>query len=150
MSSELILESVDEMIGYINYGHGKMVWRPHCEKKINNGIQALIQSGSISEALRLKIEGLKKEVHVRVAAGTVRGGAKNDPVMCKGLVLRTKKAQARAFIELLGLLDENILGEFYNIIPRGIGKELGPQLYGELLRTNNDMLYTVRSIAVVN
>jgi hypothetical protein len=105
-----------------------MVWRLDCEKKINNGIQALIQSGSISEALRLKIEGLKKEVHVRVAAGTVWGGAKNDPVMCEGLVLRTTKAQARARIELLGLLDENILGEFYDIIPRGINKELGPQL----------------------
>jgi hypothetical protein len=71
MSSELISKSADEMIGYINYGHDKMVWRPECEKKINNGIQALIQSRSISEALRLK-----KEIHVRVAAGTVRGGSK--------------------------------------------------------------------------
>jgi hypothetical protein len=150
MSSELISESVDEMIGYINYGHDKMVWRPECEKKINNGIQAIIQSGSISEALRLKILGLKKEIHIRVAAGTVRGGPKNDPVMCEGLVLRTTKAQARASIELLGLLDENVLGNFYSIIPRGIDKELGPQLYGELLRTNNDMLNTLRSIAVVN
>jgi hypothetical protein len=32
-SSELISESVDEMIGYINYGHDKMVWRPECEKR---------------------------------------------------------------------------------------------------------------------
>jgi hypothetical protein len=65
-------------------------------------------------------------------------------------VLRTTKAQARASIELLGLLDEKVLGEFYSIIPRGIDKELGPQLYGELLRTNNDMLNTLRSITVVN
>jgi len=70
--------------------------------------------------------------------------------MCEGLVLRTTKAQARASIELLGLLDEKVLGEFYSIIPRGIDKELGPQLYGELLRTNNDMLNTLRSITVVN
>jgi hypothetical protein len=150
MSSELISENVDEMIGYINYGHDKLVWRPECEKKINNGIQALIQSGSISEALRLKIEGLKKEIHVRVATGSFRGGTRNDPVMCEGLVLRTTKAQARACIELLGLLDENILGDFYSIIPKGIDKELGPKLYGDLLRTNNDMLNTLRSIAVVN
>jgi hypothetical protein len=150
MSSDLIAESVDEMIGYINYGHDKMVWRPECEKKINNGIHALIQSGSIPEALRLKIKGLKKEIKIRVAAGTFRGGSKNDPVMCEGLVLRTTKAQSRASIELLGLLDENVLGEFYSIIPRGIDKELGPQLYGDLLRTNNDMLNTLRSISVVN
>jgi hypothetical protein len=150
MSSELISESVDEMIGYINYGHDKMVWRPECEKKINNGMQAMIQNGSISEALSLKIKGLKKQIHVRVAAGTFRGGTRNDPVMCEGLVLRTTKAQARASIELLGLLDEKVLGEFYSIIPRGIDKELGHQLYGELLRTNNDMLNTLRSIAVVN
>jgi len=152
MSSELISENVDEMIGYINYGHDKLVWRPECEKKLNNGIQALIQSGSISEALRLKIEGLKKEIHVRVATGSFRGGTRNDPVMCEGLVLRTTKAQARASIELLGLLDENILGDFYSIIPKGIDKELGPKLYGDLLRTNNDMLntLTLRSIAVVN
>jgi hypothetical protein len=150
MSSNLISESVDEMIGYINYGHDKMVWRPGCEKKINNGIQALIQSGSISEALRFKIEGLKKEIYVRVAASTIHGGLRYDPVMCEGLVLRTTKAQARATIELLGLLDENVLGKFYGIIPRGIDKELGPQLYGDLLRTNNDMLNTLRSIAVVN
>jgi hypothetical protein len=150
MSSELISESVDEMIGYINYGHDKMVWRPECEKKINNGMQAMIQNGSISEALSLKIKGLKKQIHVRVAAGTFRGGTRNDPVMCEGLVLRTTKAQARASIELLGLLDEKVLGEFHSIIPRGIDKELGHQLYGELLRTNNDMLNTLRSIAVVN
>ena len=85
-----------------------------------------------------------------VAAGIIRGGARHDPVMCEGLVLRTSKAQARASIELLGLLDEKVLGEFYGIIPRGIDKELGPQLYGELLRTNNDMLNTLRSITVVN
>jgi hypothetical protein len=150
MSSEFISESIDEMIGYINYGHDKMVWRPEVEKKINNSIQAMIQSGSIPEALRLKIRGLKKQIHVRVAAGTFRGGTKNDPVMCEGLVLRTTKAQARASIELLGLLDEKVLGEFYSIIPRGIDKELGNQLYGELLRTNNDMLNTLRSITVVN
>jgi hypothetical protein len=150
MSSELISENIDEMIGYINYGHDKMVWRPEVEKKINNNIQAMIQSGSISEALRLKIRGLKKQIHVRVAAGTFRGGTKNDPVMCEGLVLRTTKVQARASIELLGLLDEKVLGEFYSIIPRGIDKELGNQLYGELLRTNNDMLNTLRSITVVN
>jgi hypothetical protein len=70
--------------------------------------------------------------------------------MCEGLVLRTTKAQARACIKLLGLLDENTLGEFYSIIPRGIDKKLGPQLYGDLLRTNNDMLNTLRSVAVVN
>jgi hypothetical protein len=150
MSSEFISENIDEIIGYINYGHDKMVWRPEVEKKINNGIKAMIQNGSIPEALRLKIIGLKKQIHVRVAAGTVRGGTKNEPVMCEGLVLRTTKAQARASIELLGLLDEKVLGEFYSIIPRGIDKELGPQLYGELLRTNNDMLNTLRSITVVN
>jgi hypothetical protein len=150
MSSEYISESIDEMIGYINYGHDKMVWRPEVEKKINNSIQALIQNGSIPEALRLKIRGLKKPIHVRVAAGTFRGGTRHDPVMCEGLVLRTSKAQARASIEILGLLDEKVLGEFYSIIPRGIDKELGPQLYGELLRTNNDMLNTLRSITVVN
>jgi hypothetical protein len=65
-------------------------------------------------------------------------------------VLRTTKAQARASIELLGLLDKNVLGKFYGIIPGGIDKELGPQLYGDLLRTNNDMLNTLWSIAVVN
>ena len=150
MSSDLISENVDEMIGYINYGHDKMVWRPECEKKINNGIQALIQSGSISEALKFKINGLKKRIHVRVAAGTFRGGQKHDPVMCEGLVLRTTKAQARATIELLGLMDENVLGQFYDIIPRGVDKELGPKSYGELLRRNNDMLNTLRSITVVN
>ena len=150
MSSDLISENVDEMIGYISYGHDKLVWRPECEKKINNGIQALIQSDSVSEALKFKIEGLKKGIHVRVAAGTFRGGTKNDPVMCEGLVLRTTKAQARAAIELLGLMDENILGPFYGIVPRGIDKELGPKMYGDLLRANNDMLNTLRSIAVVN
>ena len=150
MSSELISESVDEMIGYINYGHDKMVWRPDCEKKINNGMKALIQSESIPEALRLKIQGLKKGIHVRVATGTVRGGTRNEPVMCEGLVLRTTKVQARACIELLGLLDDNILGDFYSIVPRGVDKELGPQMYGDYLRANNDMLNTIRAIAVVN
>jgi hypothetical protein len=119
------------MIGYINYGHDKMVWRPDCELKINNRTQALVQSGSISEALRLKIKELKKEIHIRVPAGTFRGGSKNDPVMCEELVLRTAKVQARASIELLRLLDKNVLGKFYSIIPRGIDKKLGPQLYGE-------------------
>jgi hypothetical protein len=110
----------------------------------------LVQNGSISQALKLKIEGLKKEIHVRVAPGTVRGGIRTDPVMCEGLVLRTTKAQARAAIELLGLLEDNTLGDFYTIIPRGIEKELGNQLYGELLQANNDVLNTLRSIAVVN
>ena len=150
MSSDLISENVDEMIGHINFGHDKLVWRPECEKKINNGIKSIIQSGSISEALKLKIRSLKKEIHVRVAAGTFRGGPRNDPVMCEGLVLRTTKAQARATIELLGLIDDNILGQFYEIIPRGIDRELGPRLYGDLLRTNNDMLNTLRSVTVVN
>ena len=150
MESELIHENIDEMVGYINFGHDKMVWRPECEKKINNGIQALIQSGSISEALRLKINGLKKDIKIRVATGTFRGGPSNDPVMCEGLVLRTTKAQARACMELLGSLDDNLLGNFYSIIPKGIDKELGPQYYGELLRTNNDMLNKLRAITVVN
>lgn len=113
-------------------------------------MQALIQSGSVSEALRLKIKGLKKEIHVRVAASIVRDGSTNDPVMCEGLVLRTTKAQARACIELLGLLNENVLGESYIIIPSGIDTELGPQLFGDLLRTNNDMMNKLRAIAVVN
>ena len=150
MSSDLISENVDEMIGYVNYGHDKMVWRPECEKKINNGIQALIQSGSVPEALRLKIASLKKQIHVRVAIGTIRGGPRNDPVMCEGLVLRTTKAQARASIELLGLLDDNILGNFYSIIPRGVDRDLGPKLYGDFLRANNDMMNKLRAIAVVN
>jgi hypothetical protein len=85
MSSEFISENIDEMIGYINYGHDKMVWRPEIEKKINNGIKAMIQNGSIPEALRLKIKGLKKQIHVRVAAGTFRGGTRNDPAMCEGV-----------------------------------------------------------------
>jgi hypothetical protein len=51
---------------------------------------------------------------------------------------------------ILGLLEENILREFYDIIPRGIDKALGHHLYGELLRNNNDMLNTLRSITVVN
>jgi hypothetical protein len=101
MSSEYISENIDEIIGYINYGHDKMVWRPEIEKKINNGIKAMIQNGSIPEALRLKIRGLKKTIKVRVAAGTIRGGTRHDPVMCEGLVLRTSKAQARASIDLL-------------------------------------------------
>jgi hypothetical protein len=58
---------------------------------------------------------------------------------------------ARSTIELLGLLDDKIQGEFYTIISRGVDKELGQQLYGELLRTNNDVLNTLRPIvAVVN
>jgi hypothetical protein len=52
MTSELISESVDEMIGFVNYGHDKLVWRPDRETKINNGIKALIQSKSISTALK--------------------------------------------------------------------------------------------------
>jgi hypothetical protein len=115
MSSKLISENVDETIGFVSHGHDTMVWRPDCEKKINNGIQALVQSGSISEALKLKIERLKKEIHVRVAPGIVRGGERNDPVICEGLVLRTTKAQARTSIELSGLLEENILEEFCDI-----------------------------------
>jgi hypothetical protein len=130
--------------------HDKLVWRPDCEIKINNGIKALIQSGSISTALQLKIKGLRKEIQVRVAPGTFSGGSRNDPVMCEGLVLRTTKVQARSAIELLGLLDDNLLGGFYTIVPRGIDKELGNHLYGELLRTNNDVLNTLRPIAVVN
>jgi hypothetical protein len=78
------------------------------------------------------------------------GRTKNDPVMCKGLVIRTTKGQARSAIELLGVLDYKILGEFYTIIRRGINKELGSHLYGELLTTNNDVLNTLRPIAVVN
>jgi hypothetical protein len=131
MSSDLISENVDETIGFIKHGHDKIVWRPDCEKKINNGIQALIQNGSIPEPLKLKIDGLTKDIYVRVAPGIVRGGKRNGPIMCEGLVLRTTKAQARAGIELLGLLEENILGEFYDIIPRGIDKALGHHLYGE-------------------
>jgi hypothetical protein len=100
--------------------------------------------------MRLKIEGLTKEIHVRVAPGIVRGGEGNDPVMCEGLVLRTTKAQARANIGLLGLLEENILGEFYDIIPRGIDRLLGHHYYGELLQNNCDILNTLRSIDVVN
>jgi hypothetical protein len=133
-AAPLIAESVDEMIGYINYRHDKMVWRLDYKTKINNGINTLIQNGSISHTLSLKLSGLKKVIHVRVAAGTFSGGSKNNPVMCEGLVLRTTKVQARATIELLGLLEDNILGEFYTIIPsRGIDKELGNHLYGELL-----------------
>jgi hypothetical protein len=150
MSSELISESVDEMIGFVNYGHDKLVWRPDCELKINNGIKALIQSGSISTAPELRIKSLRKEIRIQVAPGTFSGGTRNDPVMCEGVVLRTTKVQARSAIELLGLLDDKILGEFYTIIPRGVDKELGSNLYRELLRTNNDILNTIRPIAVVN
>jgi hypothetical protein len=46
MASELIAESVDEVIGFINYGHDKILWRPDCEKKKINGIKALIQEGN--------------------------------------------------------------------------------------------------------
>jgi hypothetical protein len=109
------------------------------KNKINNGLKALIQSGSISQALKLKIEGLRKETKVRVAPGMFRGGSKNDPVMCEGLVIQTTKVQAGSTIKLLGILDDKILGDFYTIIPRGVDKELGQQLYGELLRTNNDV-----------
>jgi hypothetical protein len=58
MTSELLPESVNEMIGFVNYGHDKLAWRPDCKTKINNGIKALIQSKSISTELKLKIKGL--------------------------------------------------------------------------------------------
>ena len=85
-----------------------------------------------------------------MATGTFWGGPSDDPVMCKGLVVRTTKAQERACMELLGLLDDNVLGNFYNITPKGIDKELGPQLYPDLLHTNNDTMNKLGSISVVN
>ena len=48
MSSDLISENVDEMIGYINFGHDKMVWRPegrllHLQIRI---LKSLYKTGS--------------------------------------------------------------------------------------------------------
>jgi hypothetical protein len=47
--------------------------------------------------------------------------------------MKTSKTQAKIVMELLAILPEKLLGEYYRIIPKSLGHLLGYELYGQIV-----------------
>jgi hypothetical protein len=80
-----------------------------------------------------QLKHLSSPIRVECHRGTVRTGPKQQQVVCEGMVLKIAKSQSKIAMELMSMLPETLLGEYYRIIPKSLGNLLGYELYGRIV-----------------
>jgi hypothetical protein len=97
-----------------------------------------------------QLKHLSSPIRVECHRGTVRAGPTQQQVICGGIVIKTTKSQSKIAMELLSMLPETLLGEYYRIIPKSLGNLLGYELYGRIVADTVNFQDTLRPITIMH
>ena len=67
-----------------------------------------------------------------------------------GVIIRTSNAHAKLIAALLAVQDDDSLGPYLKIMPKGIDTTLGPEYHNKLLINNNVETNDQRAITIIN
>jgi hypothetical protein len=149
MNSPFIDDNTLEHVGFIENGHSRMVYRPELETKIRNGLKEVMEGDMLTPQQTAQLKHLSSPIRVECHRGTIRAGPNHQQVVCEGIVLKTAKSQAKIAMELLSMLPEKLLGEYYRIIPKSLGSLLGYELYGRIVADTVEFQNKLRPITIM-
>ena len=143
MDNEEIQKERQQYAGFVLYANPSYTSRKHLAIEINT---ALKQTAASTEALSIqyaKTDGNLVSCH----AGAIRGQA---GVHSDGVIMRTSNANAKLTATLLAKQDDEVLGPYYKLIPKGMDTTLGPAYHDKLLINNNVEINDQRAITITN
>ncbi|OEU08862.1 hypothetical protein FRACYDRAFT_249207 [Fragilariopsis cylindrus CCMP1102] len=149
MNSPFIDDNTLEQVGFIENGHSRLLYRPTLELKIRNGLKEVMEGNRLSPQQVAQLKNLSSSIRVECHRGTVRAGPYQQQVVCEGIVLKTAKSQSKIAMELLSMLPDTLLGEYYRIIPKSLGNLLGYELYGRIVADTVNFQDTLRPITLM-
>jgi hypothetical protein len=150
MNSPFIDDNTLEQVGFIENGHSRLVYRPNLERTIRKGLQEVMKGDMLTPQQIAQLKHLSSPIRVECHRGTVRAGPNQQQVVCEGIVLKTAKSQSKIAMELLSMLPETLLGEYYRIIPKSLGNLLGYELYGRIIADTVTFQDTLRPITIMH
>jgi hypothetical protein len=150
MNSPFIDDNTLEQVGFIENGQSRLVYRPTLEKTVIKGLQEVMEGEMLTPRQIAQLKHLSSPIRVECHRGTVRAGPNQQQVVCEGIVLKTAKSQSKIAMELLSMLPETLLGEYYRIIPKSLGNLLGYKLYGRILADTVNFQDTLRPITIIH
>ena len=150
LNSPFIDDTTLEMVGFIENGHSRLIYRPNIELKIKKGIEAVINGKTLSPTQKAQLRNLSNPIRVVCYSGTFQAGSNTNPVICDGLLLKSAKSQAKIVMELLAMLPEDIVGDQYNIIPKSLNALLGYETYGKIVADTINYTVNLTPITIIN
>ena len=143
MDNEEIQRTRQQYAGFVLYANPSYTSRHNLAIKINT---ALKQTASTTEALSIQYEKTDGNL-VSCHAGAIRGqvGVHSD-----GVIMRTSNANAKLTATLLAAQDDEILGPYYKMVPKGMDTTFGPEYHDKLLINNNVEINNQRAITIIN
>ena len=150
LNSPFIDDTTLEMVGFIENGHSRLIYRPDIELKIKKGIEEVINGKMLSPTQKAQLRNLSNPIRVVCYSGTFQAGSNTNPVICDGLLLKSAKSQAKIVMELLAMLPENIIGDQYNIIPKSLNTLLGYETYGKIVADTINYTGNLTPITIMN
>jgi hypothetical protein len=108
MSSPFIDDNTLEQVGFIENGHGRLVYRPKLDLEIRKGLQEVMEGELLTPQQIAQLKHFSSPIRVECHRGTVRAGPKHQQVVCEGIVLKTAKSQSKIAMELLSMLPETL------------------------------------------
>ena len=150
LNSPFIDDTTLEMVGFIENGHSRLIYRPNIEIKIKKGIEEVINGKTLSPTQKAQLRNLSNPIRVVCYSGTFQAGSNANPVICDGLLLKSAKSQAKLVMELLAMLPENIIGDQYNIIPKSLNALLGYETYGKIVADTINYTVNLTPITIIN
>jgi hypothetical protein len=150
MNSPFINDNTLEHVGFIENGHSRMVYRPNIEMKIRKGLKEVMEGDQLTPQQTAQLKHLSSPIRVECQRGTIRGGPSHQQVVCEGIVLKTTKSQAKIAMELLSMLPEKLLGEYYRIIPKSLNSLLGYEIYGQIVADTVSFQEKLRPITILH
>ena len=104
------------MVGFVENGHSRLLYRPSIELKIKKGIEEVVKGNTLSPTQKAQLRNLSNPIRVVCYSGTFQAGANTNPGICDGLILKSAKPQAKIVMELLAILPDDIINQHYNIV----------------------------------
>jgi hypothetical protein len=150
LNSPFIDDNTLEMVGFIENGHSRLLYRPIIEMKIKKGLKEVIEGKILSPTQKAQLKNLSNPIRVVCYSGTFQAGANDNPVICDGIILKSAKSQSKIVMELLAMLPDDILGEQYNIIPKSLNALLGYETYGKIVEDTVNYTANLTPITIMN
>ena len=150
LNSPFIDDNTLEMVGFVENGHSRLLYRPGIELKIKKGIEEVVKGNTLSPTQKAQLRNLSNPIRVVCYSGTFHAGANTNPVICDGLILKSAKSQAKIVMELLAMLPDDIINEHYNIVPKSLNTLLGYETYGKIVADTINYTVNLTPITIIN
>ena len=144
MDNKQIQKTRQQYGGFVLYANPGLTSYYNLAITIN---KVLKQTASTTEALAIQYNKLNDDNLVSCHGGVIRGHA---GVHSDGVIIRTSNAHAKLTAALLAAQDDDSLGPYYKIMPKGLYTTLGPEYHNKLLINTNVEINNQRAITIIN